>query len=1068
MRKISLVFFGLVALARAFPNPQDEDEDLLAGIAAGAENTQRYANSDDGIDPNLLACLFTGSCESNKNPLAPYEIINEIPDDKAASEENCHPKDAPIEDHSPDIKIDETSNNCTDYADQGFRCVPYYSCEDGEIVIDGAGLFNPRLGSDPLLDAENSKCPGHLEMCCRHPDWFGIPITTPIKIVKPPPKDLVICPDPVPCPEDCNNQGTCDTTTGTCTCNSGFQGVSCSELRCPNDCSSQGGCNTATGICVCNVGFLGDACQFLDDKVLLECNTAGDCPSIRTQCHAMANPTPSGKTGYCVPSTCENQSDCPEIGDICVDGKISGTCPIQQQQFPISCQYEPFRAIGKCGPGPDGYEERDNTVLLGCSTADDCPQWESGSNCVIANGNGYCVPLFCENNACPGIGNECQDGELYGTCNADSQCEYPPFLAIATCEIPCPDNCNNYGTCDTTTGTCACYDGWKGVACNVADVREIPCPDNCNNYGACDLTTGTCTCFDGWKGVACNVADEPQIPCPEDCNYQGACDSTTGTCICNAGFKGNSCSVLDIVLPNNVLLECNSANDCPTSRGQCNTMLTANPSGSSGQCVPLNCQTDTDCPTIGDECQDGALFGQCNSAYTCDYSKVLGFGNCQGSADPDINPNDKYRGQCGKRHPAGIGVRIQSNDPNDRVTQFGEWPHMCAVLNRTKIGEEEHSLFVCGGSLIAPNVVLTAAHCIDSVGSDVSTLMVRCGEWDTQGDHEPVNHQDRFAQQVMIHPGYIKKNLNNDVAIIVMKEEFILDQHIGTICLPDQNDYSNINWKGCVATGWGKDNWGQAGQYQVIMKQITMDMVDHETCEAKLRTTRLGEFFKLHKSFNCAGGIGGEDACTGDGGGPLVCPTISSSTKEDVEYDYDDTIVVGGRTANGSNSLDVRSPSLDSDVTYIQTGIIAWGVECGINGVPGVYANVSDALCFIDYATKCALGQDADLYGLTGCRRWAKRSYCELQQEYELEQFDTKIEQTTQLRAKSKLFRKRAAFQKLLTSYEDMVFGCYTPDDSIARQNFTPDCNNFDYYPEEEDTFDAGSLARTKGDAEES
>ena len=120
MRKISLVFFGLVALARAFPNPQDEDQDLLAGIAAGAGNTQRYAGSDDGIDPNLLACLFTGSCESNKNPLAPYEIINEIPDDKA-SEQNCHPKDAPIEDHSPEITIDDTSSNCTEYADQGFR-----------------------------------------------------------------------------------------------------------------------------------------------------------------------------------------------------------------------------------------------------------------------------------------------------------------------------------------------------------------------------------------------------------------------------------------------------------------------------------------------------------------------------------------------------------------------------------------------------------------------------------------------------------------------------------------------------------------------------------------------------------------------------------------------------------------------------------------------------------------------------------------------------------------------------------------------------------------------------------
>lgn len=50
-----------------------------------------------------------------------------------------------------------------------------------------------------------------------------------------------------------------------------------------------------------------------------------------------------------------------------------------------------------------------------------------------------------------------------------------------------------------------------------------------------------------------------------------------------------------------------------------------------------------------------------------------------------------------------------------------------------------------------------------------------------------------------------------------------------------------------------------------------------------------------------------------------------------------------------------------------------------------------------------------------------------------------------------------------------MVFGCYTPDDSIARQNFTPDCNKFDYYPEDENTFDVGSLARAKGEvAEES
>lgn len=89
----------------------------------------------------------------------------------------------------------------------------------------------------------------------------------------------------------------------------------------------------------------------------------------------------------------------------------------------------------------------------------------------------------------------------------------------------------------------------------------------------------------------------------------------------------------------------------------------------------------------------------------------------------------------------------------------------------------------------------------------------------------------------------------------------------------------------------------------------------------------MGEFFKLHKSFNCAGGIGGEDACTGDGGGPLVCPTKSSQSltkDDDVEYDYDDLITVGGRNANTSSSaVEVRSPPvdappLDADVTYVQ------------------------------------------------------------------------------------------------------------------------------------------------------
>ena len=43
---------------------------------------------------------------------------------------------------------------------------------------------------------------------------------------------------------------------------------------------------------------------------------------------------------------------------------------------------------------------------------------------------------------------------------------------------------------------------------------------------------------------------------------------------------------------------------------------------------------------------------------------------------------------------------------------------------------------------------------------------------------------------------------------------------------------------------------------------------------------------------------------------------------------------------------------------YVLAGIIAWGIGCGKDGLPGVYASVRNALCFIDWDTKCKHGSD--------------------------------------------------------------------------------------------------------------
>merc|ERR1712033_72762 len=325
--------------------------------------------------------------------------------------------------------------------------------------------------------------------------------------------------------------------------------------------------------------------------------------------------------------------------------------------------------------------------------------------------------------------------------------------------------------------------------------------------------------------------------------------------------------------------------------------------------------------------------------------------------DPDFipppPPKIKYAPRCGRRNQNGLGVRIQGFTESE--SQFGEWPHMCAVLHEKPVeqeagysGEPETvNLYQCGGSLIAPGVILTAAHCVDKFRQSPSELKIRCGEWDTQHQTEPYPHQDRNVKNFVIHPEFDGRNLQNDYAVLFTSEDFLLDQHIDTACLPDPNEM--FDGTTCFATGWGKDQFGASGQYQVVLKEIDLPVLNHGQCQDKLRATRLGQKFKLDLSFLCAGGINGKDTCKGDGGSPLVCPS---------KYDPN---------------------------TYVQAGIVAWGIGCGEDGTPGVYADVAKASCWIDSAVTCNYGDVSGSYnsyfGYTSdvCQAWMDGKIAELE-----------------------------------------------------------------------------------------
>ena len=216
---------------------------------------------------------------------------------------------------------------------------------------------------------------------------------------------------------------------------------------------------------------------------------------------------------------------------------------------------------------------------------------------------------------------------------------------------------------------------------------------------------------------------------------------------------------------------------------------------------------------------------------------------------PPPPPKIKYAPQCGRRNQNGLGVRIQGFTESE--SQFGEWPHMCAILHEKPIEQEAGysgepqtvNLYQCGGSLIALGVILTAAHCVDNFLSSLEQLKVRCGEWDTQNETEPYPHQDRYVQAIKIHPEFNDKNLHNDFAVLFTTSDFELSSHIDTVCLPGPEE-RDVDRAECFATGWGKDRFGSRGEYQVVLKEIDLPLVENQKCQDLLRKTKLGNKYK--------------------------------------------------------------------------------------------------------------------------------------------------------------------------------------------------------------------------------
>ena len=222
----------------------------------------------------------------------------------------------------------------------------------------------------------------------------------------------------------------------------------------------------------------------------------------------------------------------------------------------------------------------------------------------------------------------------------------------------------------------------------------------------------------------------------------------------------------------------------------------------------------------------------------------------------------------------------------------------------------------CGGSLIAPSVVLTAAHCSPfTVGG---TVFIGA----TRRSSILGGAQFRTVTRMEMHPNYVDES--NDFAYDLMLMQ--LSSPVTTIDPIAWNDDPAVPVGGTDVTvmGFGRLSFGD-GPISLDLLKVNLDIVSDSECLGLYGRNNLNTEVEL-----CAIGSQGlkqtGSACQGDSGGPLV--------------------------------MDATDP--ETGLTYpLQVGVVSWGIRCGSNIYPGVYARPSGVVDWME-TTICDLSPDCN------------------------------------------------------------------------------------------------------------